>query len=304
MFSFIKQNASKSILLFGLTIIGIILLVSGAIKGLFILSHESAVQKAEVLDVVLGTLSLGLTLLGLGALSLVTLEVIIKKKEFNKLFTLALLGAAGLFIISILLVVVKDHEGWTTDWKKLNDLAKAREDIGSNLVIAHTLATDAYGNKAGVTNTLTNDEFNTFLTTAINSKKDLAALYPVDELLNKFDEPLIAGKIVDNLAAAWQKDNTLTVSSYFATPEFHEFLKTLRFSLATENNDVFKAIRGLASQPVVFTGLTVAYLQGFPLDITGITVIPVILITFVVLEKFAANPSKNNNKLQFVAGSK
>lgn len=292
MFSIMKQQISKSILLIGLTIIGLLLLVSGGIKAIFILSNETAVQKAEVLDIVLGTLSLGLTLLGLAGISLVTFEVLFKKKEFNKLFTLVLLGAAALFIIAVILVVVKDHQGWTTDWAKLNDIDKARSDIGSNLVIAHTLVADAHGNTATLSNTLTLDQYDAFLKTAIASKKDLAALYPVDELLNKFNEPLIAGKIVDNLATAWEKDKTLTVSSYFASHEFADFLKTIKISFSVDNPDVFKAVKGLATQPLVFTGLTIAYLQGFPIDLTVITATTVVLLAFIVTEKFLPKAGK------------
>lgn len=292
MFSFLKQNISKSVLLVGLTVIGLILLASSLIKAIFILSNESAVQKAEVIDVVLGTLSLGLTLLGMLALSLVTFKVAFKKEEFSKIFVYALFGAAALFIIAAILVVAKDHESWSTDWKKLNDIEKARADIGSNLVIAHTLANDAHGNVAGVTNTLTADQYDAFLKTAIASKKDLAALYPVDELLNKFNEPLIAGKIVDNLATAWQKDNALTVSSYFASHEFADFLKTLKISLWNNDVNVFKTLVGLGTQPVVFTGLTVAYLQGFPIDLTVIAVTAATLLAFAVTDKLLLKAGK------------
>ncbi len=309
MFSVLKRNIGKSALLGAMTITGILMLVNGLIKAIFILSDESAVQKAQVSDVVLGTLSLGLTLLAMLATSGIAYLVFIKRQEFDRKFVIGLFGATALIIIAAIMVVVKDHTSYTGDWAKLNDLAKARADIARNLVVANSLVGDAYGNIGAINpagtnvtdlalvitspkllNTVSIQEYQFFLEQVIQSKKDLAALYAIDELLNKAGEPLIAGRIVDALAAAWQQDHTITVSAWFASTAHthaYDFLSVLegylQVSKDSSNNDVYTKIVGLAGsqevhkllsalakQPIVYTGITSAYLQSFPITVTVI----------------------------------
>lgn len=49
---------------------------------------------------------------------------------------------------------------------------------------------------------------------------------------------------------------------------------------------------GLGTQPVVFTGLTVAYLQGFPIDLTVIAVTAATLLAFAVTDKLLLKAGK------------
>lgn len=305
MFSILKKNIGKSVFLGVLTITGLLMLANALIKAIFILSNESAVQKAEVIDVVLGTLSLGLVLVALLAITGVTYLVFIKKMEFDKKLVIGLFGAAALLFISALLVVVKDHTSYAGDWAKLNDLAQARADIAKNLVVANSLVGDSYGNVGAINptgtsvmtdlapvisspellNSLNIKDYSDFLTQVISSKKDLAALYAVDELLNKVHEPLIAGKIVDGLAAAWQVDHAITASSWFANVSNshpYDFLSIVNGYVTTGTDGKYEMTNGLAgnaeahkllsamSTPLVFTELTEAYLQTFPITLTVI----------------------------------
>lgn len=320
MLTSLKKNFGVLLALGGISIAGFLLVINSLVKAAFILSNESAVQKATIVDVVTGTISLGLVLLGLAVLTLLIGKLVLKK-EINTNFILLTAAAALLFIVAALLVVVKDHTSFTTDWAKLNDIDKARADVASNLAIANTLVSDRFGNKGFIDpagtdvadlipsvpfpdkvmlNRLEIQDYNAFVSQVIQTKSDLAALYAVDELLNVHHQPLISAKLVDALAAAYEHDNTITATKWISNTstvnpyDLHSVISGFTSEDAS-NPGTFIINGGLSGdsstlhtlsameKPFVFTNLTTTYLQGFPITLTALVVALISLLTHLIV---------------------
>lgn len=315
-----KKNFTVLFLLGGVAIAGILLFINSLIKSAFILSSESAVQKASVIDIVMGTISLGLVLLGVALMAFLLVKLLLKKKV-DATFILATITAAIIFIIAALLVVVKDHTSFANDWAKLNDIDKARIDVASNLAIANTMVGDRFGNKGFIDpagtdvldlaksvpnpdkvmlNRLEIKDYNAFVSQVIQTKSDLAALYAIDELLNVHHQPLISAKLVDALACAYEKDNTITATKWIndtSTSQPYNLHSVISGFTTEDVNNPGKYIitNGLAGdaatlhtlsameKPFVFTSLTTTYLQGFPITLSAIVIALISLISFSVM---------------------